>query len=525
MSCNCTAPTKPSSWTPIPEYRQPTEIQQGENIDCYMKRSGSTSGEMNDVGEKTANRIDNTSLTSDLQGAVDTQFALTSNSTAVASSWNILITEGGSPVTSATLGLTFTNDGYLSGTVPAGRVNKNYKVLITAKAGVDIIDSREFNFYPKVESKDTTVKFTIPLDGKVRVTCSFGPRHPPVSGASSDHKGMDFAREDHSAGNILAAGDGKVTRCGPGKGWGNVIFIEHKDANGKLVATTVYGHWAEAYVKEGQIVAMGQKIALEGNVGIGSGKHLHFEMHKGKFGNPTDPAPYLNGSIPLPIAKNNSSTVVGSDGTAEPTDGYDVKPAGQSSGMSSGEASSTEDCPAAIPVDSADQVFTPPDQPDPVVPVDVTAAINQACSEAGLSATETKFIMTVAKIESTMNPEAKNPTSSATGLYQMLDSIAAKYYGLIGKAPTLKNRTDPYLATKAMILFYKQEFLPYWNGYVSSGKTKIANRPIIATAWSAKYPNLDANAFMYGLLHHDGVGNAVKGIDKQGVAYWKSKVA
>jgi murein DD-endopeptidase MepM/ murein hydrolase activator NlpD len=528
MSCNCTALTKPANWTPVPEYRQPTSIQPGENIDCYMKRSGSQSGLMNDVGEKEANRIDNTSLTSDLNRKVDVQFVLTPNSTSTASSWDIDIKDGDSHVTTSELGLTFI-DGNLSGTVPEAKANKNYKVLITAKAGADVIDSREFNFYPKTASKDTTVKFVIPLDGNVHVTCGYGPRKPPAVGASSDHKGMDFARVDHSAGNILAAGDGTVVRCGTGKGWGNVIFIEHKDASGKIVATTVYGHWAESYVKEGQIVAMGQKIALEGNVGIGSGKHLHFEMHKGKFGNPTDPAPYLNGTTPLPIASNNSNDTVGADGTATPT-GFTDKPATQSAGMTSGEAENANaDCPGStsdkpLPADKNIQPGTEQDPDIPPAAGDVATIIKSECAAAGLTDEETRFILTVATIESGLKADAKNPTSSATGLYQMLDAIATKYYGVLGLSPTHENRIDPAKATKAMIQFFKNEFRPYYNGYLSSGKTKIANKNIHASDWSAQYPNFSMGEFMYGLIHHDGVGTAVSGVDKGGVAYWRKKV-
>ena len=523
MTCQtCYQPAKAALWTPIPEFRQPTEIQQGENVDCYMKRSGSPSGLMNDVGPKTPDRIDNTSLTSDLHGTVNETFKLSDNSTKVAASWAFVIsgTTSLAPLTELAV-----SGATISGTVLPANINKNYKVMVTAldSAGT-IIDAREFNFFPKTGSADGTLKFVIPLEGTgaqaVHVTCGYGPRHPPTSGASSDHLGMDFARKDHSAGNIVASCDGVVTKCGPGTGWGNVIFIEHKDATGKVVATTVYAHWSEAYVKVGQIVAAGQKIALEGNVGIGTGIHLHFEMHKGKWKNPTDPAPYLTGAIP--VADNNTD-VPGPDGTATPTS--ESTKARSNVGMTAAESSAAADCPASIPAPAGGDTFTPTDIAALPANASVTDAINQACTEAGLSADETKFIFTLAKIESTMNPAAKNPTSSALGLYQMLDAIAAKYYGLLGKAPSVTNRTDPYLATKAMILFYKNEFLPYWNGYVSSGHATIAGKKIIPTTWSATYPQLDQFSFMYGLLHHDGVGNAVNGIDKQGVAYWKSKVA
>ena len=522
MSCNCAPVAKSQLWTPIPEFRQPTEIQPGENIDCYMKRSGSQSGLMNDVGPKTPDRIDNNSVTADLDLKVDTTFQLTPNSTKTATSWSISVngTSGLGPLTELTFD---TSSGKLTGTVSDSHANTNYKLMIVASDGSDI-DSREFNFFPKKASKDDVVKFGIPLDGNVHVTCGFGPRHPPAPGASSDHKGMDFARVDHSKGNILAAADGTVVRCGPGAGWGNVIFIEHYDGQNKLVATTVYGHWSEAYVTVGQKVGQGQKIALEGNVGIGSGAHLHFELHKGKFGNPTDPAPYLNGAVQ--VAANNTDSV-GPDGTTTPT-GF-TSQNNSNTGMTSAESSAGNDCPAAVPLPASGAKFTDPDTSSPPPAGSVTDAITQACTEAGLSTDDIHFIMTIAKIESSFNPTAKNPTSSALGLYQMLDGIATKYYGLIGQTPSYKYRTDPYLATKAMIKFYQNEFLPYWNGFQSSGNSTIAGKKINPTAWSGSsaphYSGLSKYEFMYGLIHHDGVGTAVSGIDKGGVAYWKSKNA
>jgi len=547
MSCNCSQPEKAALWTPIPDFRQPTEIQKGENIDCYMKRSGSQSGLMNDVGAKIPDRIDNTSLTSDLSLNVNTNFALSPGSTRTPTSWTIAVngTTGLGPLTELTWD---SAAGKLSGTVTTVHANTNYKVLITSLDATGDIDSREFNFFPKQGNKDTTVSFIVPLEGSgkqaVHVTCGYGPRKPPAQGASSDHLGMDFARLDHSPGNILAAADGTVVRCGKGDGWGNVIFIEHYDANRAVVATTVYAHWSEAYVKVGQIVAQGQKIALEGNVGIGTGVHLHFEMHKGKWKNPVDPAPYLNGA--LTVAVNNDPTTTGPDGTPSPTAFATQTNTGV--GMTSAESSSSgADCPGTapgpLPGDTALPVGgteNPPATPATNVgkyrsdcapatgtpsPAEVTNLIQQTCTAAGLNAQETNFILTVATVESGLDPYAKNPTSSAMGLYQMLTATASTFYSQLGIQPTCQNRCDVVMATKAMILFYQGSFKPYYTKCVASGYTTLAGKPLDqSNAWIKQYPNMTMGAFMYGLLHHDGVGNAVAGVDKGGVAYWNSKV-
>lgn len=511
MSCGCTKPEKAALWTPIPEYRQPTDIQPGENIDCYMKRAGNPTGLMDNNEAMAPDRIDNTSLTSDLLLVVNTTMKLTEGSTRTPT-WSMEIKENGAVISIPGMSIN-PSSGLISCTIPQAYADRNFKVLITANDSAGEIDSREFNFFPKQASKDGTIKFVMPLDGDIHVTCKFGPRTPPAAGASSNHKGMDFARKDHSLGNILAAADGTIVRCGPGSGWGNVIFIEHNDAQGRLVATTVYGHWSQAYVAQGQKVAAGQKIAKEGNVGIGSGAHLHFEMHKGKFGNPTDPAPYLNGAAIVNDAGSSTSTSI----------------ANSNVGMSAGEASANNDCPGSTSGGPLPNQALPDNSgqpsPDVAVPADkaaVAAEILRACQDHGPyteGSEEHKFLLSLAKIESGFNPTAKNPTSSALGLYQMLDSIAAKYFGLIGLPPTFANRTDPYKSTWAMIKFYQNEFVKYWAEYKSHGT--LANKAIQTTSWSAQYPNFNKNEFLYGLIHHDGVGTAVSGIDKGGVAYWR----
>lgn len=88
---------------------------------------------------------------------------------------------------------------------------------------------------------------------------------------------------------------------------------------------------------------------------------------------------------------------------------------------------------------------------------------------------------------------------------------------------TCENRGDSFLSTIAMARFYTSEMRKYWDTYVSSGKTTIAGMTIKNTPHSARYNTLTKAEFIYGLIHHDGVGNAVNGIDKGGVAYYRSR--
>lgn len=519
MTCGCDKPDKTDLWTPIPDSQAPTEILPGENIDCYAKRAG-TNGK-NDVAEQLKDRIENTSFSSDLNLGVNEQLKLTPGSQKVAARWEV--TANGQPLSAVLPELTFNPaTGSISGTVSEANANKNYEIVTKAfDSGGAEIDSRSFTFFPKKGGKEDTVKFVFPYSPNGRVTCKFGPRTPPAAGASSMHKGIDISQPGNVLGDILSSADGTVVKCGPARGFGNWIVIEHRDAKNTLVATTVYGHMNDIYVKVGQKVAAGQKIAKEGNAGIGSAAHLHFEIHKGSWGNPVDPLQYLNGEFP--VAQNN---LPGQQGQPDPGSFQPVN--NSNKGITSSETSASSDCPDVLPNQS------PPSDPatnpePPAVPVkastaEVQGTIQQALDEdPDLTGEDKKLLMFMAKIESNFKPDAKNPTSSARGLFQMLDKTAVKYYGVIGIPATEANRNNPLYATKAQIAFYKNEQKKYWNEYNSSGKSKIAGKSL-SPAVSSRYTNYTQGEFIYGLIHHDGVGNAVAGKDLQGVDYYRKKI-
>lgn len=527
MACGCAKPETTELWTPIPGYFKQTQILPGENIDCYSARAGmgSATGEQNNSAEKTPDRVENTSLASDLNANVDETLSITPGSTRTPTAWTATV--NGQPLSSVLPELSVDQTtGKITGTVSPENANKNYKVMVEASDANGAIDSREFNMFPKEATKDETVKFVNPLPGG-RVTSGFGPRNSPTAGASSNHKGIDMA----GATDIVAAADGTVVAAGPARGFGNWIKIEHRDAQGSLVATSVYGHMDTMNVKVGQKVAAGQVIAPVGNAGVGTGKHLHFEMHKGKWGNPVDPMPYLNGTID--VARNNKP---GEMGEADEST-YETK-SQQNRGMTSREAYEANfDCPDEIPGQNGvepgaggGQIGPAVGGPEPtVIPTstdptkaETQAAIQRALDEdPSLTDADKKHLMFVAKIESGFDADAKNPTSSARGTYQMLDKTATSYYNKIGVEPTVANRNDPYLATKAQIEFYKREQKPYYNEFQTSGT--IAGKTPPADA-AARYSGLTQGEFTYGLIHHDGVGNAANGKDKQGVDYYRTQV-
>ena len=109
-----------------------------------------------------------------------------------------------------------------------------------------------------------------PLSGG-RLSSGYGRRKSPTKGASSYHRGVDWATPTGTA--VFAACGGTVTKAGWGGGYGYVVYITHADGR-----QTRYAHLSKVLVKSGQTVSQGQRIALSGNTGISSGPHVHFEI-------------------------------------------------------------------------------------------------------------------------------------------------------------------------------------------------------------------------------------------------------
>ncbi len=139
---------------------------------------------------------------------------------------------------------------------------------------------------PKIVERGTIVPPTYikPISGG-RLSSGFGRRKSPTKGASSYHKGIDWATPVGTA--VMASNGGVVTRAGWGRGYGYVVYISHSDGR-----ETRYGHLSKILVKPGQSVTQGQKIALSGNTGVSTGAHLHFEILIG--GSQVNPLDYLN---------------------------------------------------------------------------------------------------------------------------------------------------------------------------------------------------------------------------------------
>lgn len=139
---------------------------------------------------------------------------------------------------------------------------------------------------PKIVEKGTKIPPTYikPISGG-RVSSGFGRRKAPRRGASTYHKGIDWATPVGTA--VVASSGGTVTKAGWGSGYGYVVYINHADGR-----QTRYGHLSKVLVKAGDYVSQGQKIALSGNTGRSTGPHLHFEILIN--GSAVNPLQYLN---------------------------------------------------------------------------------------------------------------------------------------------------------------------------------------------------------------------------------------
>ncbi|MDP2689907.1 MAG: M23 family metallopeptidase [Deltaproteobacteria bacterium] len=103
------------------------------------------------------------------------------------------------------------------------------------------------------------------------VTSTYGDRISPFTGRPQMHKGLDIANRVGTT--IVAPANGIVVRAGRDGGFGKAVVISH----GYGVKTT-YGHLSEVFVRAGQKVKRGDRIAAMGNTGRSTGPHLHYEV-------------------------------------------------------------------------------------------------------------------------------------------------------------------------------------------------------------------------------------------------------
>lgn len=109
---------------------------------------------------------------------------------------------------------------------------------------------------------------------------NFGWRIDPFTGQNAMHEGVDFVADAGTP--IYASAGGVVAYASMHPSYGNMVEIDH----GNDIVTR-YGHCSKLFVKVGQVVRRGEKIAEVGSTGRSTGNHLHFEVrYKGIAQNP-----------------------------------------------------------------------------------------------------------------------------------------------------------------------------------------------------------------------------------------------
>ena len=110
---------------------------------------------------------------------------------------------------------------------------------------------------------------------------NYGWRIDPFSGQQAFHEGIDFLADQGTG--VHAAAGGVVVYSDFHPQYGNMIEIDHGN---DLVSR--YAHASKVFVKTGDVVLSGARIAEVGRTGRATGTHLHFEVrHRGVPQNPT----------------------------------------------------------------------------------------------------------------------------------------------------------------------------------------------------------------------------------------------
>ncbi len=120
------------------------------------------------------------------------------------------------------------------------------------------------------------------VDGNIG--SSFGWRIDPINGRSALHTGLDFQADPGTP--ILAAAGGVVVTQEYHAAYGNLVEVDHGN---ELISR--YAHASKVWVKKGDLVKRGQKLAEVGTTGRSTGPHLHFEVLV--QGIPQDPQKFL----------------------------------------------------------------------------------------------------------------------------------------------------------------------------------------------------------------------------------------
>ena len=126
-----------------------------------------------------------------------------------------------------------------------------------------------------------------------RITSGFKMRFHPILNKWQAHQGVDYAAPAGTP--VRTVGDGVVEFAGVQNGYGNVVFVKHRNNQ-----VTVYAHLSRIEVRRGQSVSQGQNVGAVGATGWATGPHLHFEFRVNNLY--TDPMAIARQSETVPVS-------------------------------------------------------------------------------------------------------------------------------------------------------------------------------------------------------------------------------
>lgn len=273
----------------------------------------------------------------------------------------------------------------------------------------------------------------------------FWPLPGGVASTYAGHDGVDLNAPNDMGKPYYAAVPGTIVYVGSGRGYGNAIFEQTK------YGTLVYGHSSRTAVKVGQAVDAGQYIGNVGNTGNSTGPHLHFGFPGGTFGqamalltgaaksgysNSTgvDIPGYISDLIKGPIDEVKSWV---SEPLSEFRKVYDSgigRMLGELPGkLVEGFANKASDIipDFAKDIASLSPIGAIAGLIGKVANGSIQKQAQEALSESGFASwakgSQWAALKALVQKESSWNPKADNPTSSAYGLFQFLSSTRAAY--------------------------------------------------------------------------------------------------
>jgi len=165
-----------------------------------------------------------------------------------------------------------------------------------AATGGPYIEPSTLNMPPQTEEMFSTLDqysvlkklvSTLPLSYPIKNADEqslFGRRIDPFNGHLAFHSGLDLAGPSDSL--IYSTAAGTVISAGRNGAYGNCIDIDHGHG-----IVTRYGHLSQINVQEGQKVALGDVIGVQGSTGRATGPHLHYEVRYNDM--PMNPKKFL----------------------------------------------------------------------------------------------------------------------------------------------------------------------------------------------------------------------------------------